>query len=96
MHDCHGCWTLQVSLVSHLIFRLFVLQTNSKSALIKEFNGETDDFIICDYSLVLICHFSSILIGSIRSIYWVLCIEVSPSLHFIFEEAGDQLVHDVL
>lgn len=36
-------------------------------ALIKEFNREADDLIICDYSLVFICHLSSILIWPIRS-----------------------------
>lgn len=35
--------------------------------LIKELNREADDLIICDDSLVLVCHLSTILIRSIRS-----------------------------
>lgn len=62
MHHCHGCRTLKVPLICHLIFRLFVLYSASHPALVKEFNGEADDFIICDYSFVLICHLSTVFV----------------------------------
>lgn len=44
----------------------FNVQTNLP-ALIEKLNREADDLIICNNSLVFICHLATIFIGSIRS-----------------------------
>lgn len=98
MHYSHGSRTLQVPLVVYLIFSLFLSLTPLLSGLgVKELNRQTDNLIICDDSLVLISNFTSVFIRTICSIFWwMFSIEVSSSLHFIFEKTWYQLIHNVL